>query len=34
MTLARLIGQRITREELERLDAANDNAPDTAAHEG
>ena len=26
-TLARLIGRRIAREELERLDAANDNAP-------
>ena len=34
MTLARLIGRRIAREELERLDAANDNAPDTEAHEG
>ena len=27
MTLARLIGRRIAREEYERLDAANDNAP-------
>ncbi len=27
MTLARLIGRRIAREELDRLDAANDNAP-------
>ena len=34
VTLARLIGRRIAREELERLDAANDNAPDTEAHEG
>ncbi len=34
MTLARLIGRRIARGELERFDAANDNAPDTEAHEG
>ncbi len=34
MTLARLIGRRIAREELDRLDAANDNAPNTGAHEG
>ena len=34
MTLARLIGRRIARDELDRLDAANDNAPDTEAHEG
>ena len=27
MTLARIIGRRIAREEYERLDAANDNAP-------
>ena len=27
MTLARIIGRRIAREELDRLDAANDNAP-------
>ena len=27
MTLARLIGRRIAREEPDRLDAANDNAP-------
>ena len=27
ITLARLIGRRIAREEYERLDAANDNAP-------
>ena len=27
MTLARLIGRRIAREESDRLDAANDNAP-------
>ena len=27
MTLARMIGRRIVREELDRLDAANDNAP-------
>ena len=27
MTLARLIGRRNAREELDRLDAANDNAP-------
>ena len=33
MTLARLIGQRIAREELERLDAANDNAPGKDAGE-
>ena len=34
MTLARLIGRRIARGEPERFDAANDNAPDTEAHEG
>jgi len=28
VTLARLIGRRIAREELGRLDAANDNAPE------
>ena len=33
MTLARLIGRRIAREELERLDAANDNAPGKDAGE-
>ena len=33
VTLARLIGRRIAREELDRFDAANDNAPDTEAHE-
>ena len=27
MTLARIIGRRIAREELDRLDAANDNTP-------
>ena len=27
LTLARLIGRRIAREDLDRLDAANDNAP-------
>ena len=27
MTLARLLGRRIAREELDRLDAANDNTP-------
>ena len=27
VTLARLIGRRIAREELDRLDAANDNTP-------
>ena len=27
MTLARIVGRRIAREELDRLDAANDNAP-------
>ena len=33
MTLARLIGRRIAREEYERLDAANDNAPGKDAGE-
>ena len=33
VTLARLIGRRITREELDRLDAANDNAPEQDAGE-
>ena len=33
MTLARLIGRRIAREELDRLDAANDNAPEKDAGE-
>ena len=33
MTLARLIGRRIAREELDRLDAANDNAPGKDAGE-
>ena len=33
LTLARLIGRRIAREELERLDAANDNAPEKDAGE-
>ena len=33
MTLARLIGRRIAREELDRLDAANDNAPAKDADE-
>ena len=32
-TLARLIGRRIAREELDRLDAANDNAPEKDAGE-
>ena len=27
MTLARLLGRRIAREEMDRLDAANDNTP-------
>ena len=34
MTLARLIGRRIAREEFDRLDAANDNAPADEAGEG
>ena len=33
MSLARLIGRRIAREEYERLDAANDNAPGKDAGE-
>ena len=33
VTLARLIGRRIAREELHRLDAANDNAPGKDAGE-
>ena len=33
MTLARLMGRRIAREELDRLDAANDNAPGKDAGE-
>ena len=33
LTLARLIGRRIAREELDRLDAANDNAPTEDAGE-
>ena len=33
LTLARLIGRRIAREELDRLDAANDNPPETDAGE-
>ena len=33
VTLARLIGRRIAREELGRLDAANDNAPEKDAGE-
>ena len=33
LTLARLIGRRIAREELDRLDAANDNAPEKDAGE-
>ena len=33
MTLARLIGRRIAREEPDRLDAANDNAPEKDAGE-
>ena len=31
LTLARLIGRRIAREELDRLDAAGDNAPEKDA---
>ncbi len=34
MTLARLIGRRIAREEFDRLEAANDNAPADEAGEG
>ncbi len=34
ITLARLIGQRIAREEFDGLDAANDNAPADEAGEG
>ncbi len=34
MTLARLIGRRIAREEFDRIDAANDNAPADEAGEG
>ena len=33
LTLARLIGRRIAREELDRLEAANDNAPEKDAGE-
>ncbi|MDD9991556.1 MAG: hypothetical protein OXP75_07135 [Rhodospirillales bacterium] len=33
VTLARLIGRRIAREALDRLDAANDNAPEKDAGE-
>ena len=33
LTLARLIGRRSAREELDRLDAANDNAPTKDAGE-
>ena len=33
LTLARLIGRRIAREDLDRLDAANDNAPEKDAGE-
>ena len=33
VTLARLIGRRIARDELDRLDAANDNAPEKDAGE-
>ena len=33
MTLARLIGRRIAREELDRLDVVNDNAPEKDAGE-
>ena len=33
VTLARLIGRRIAREELDRLDAANDNVPGKDAGE-
>jgi len=33
MTLARLLGRRIAREEFDRLDAANDNAPASEAGE-
>ena len=33
MTLARLLGRRIAREELDRLDAANDNAPEKEAQD-
>ena len=33
LTLARLIGRRIAREELDRFDAANDNAPEKDAGE-
>ena len=34
VTLARLNGRRIAREELDRLDAANDNAPATYRRAG
>ena len=33
MRLARLLGRQIAREQLARPEAANDNAPDTEAHE-
>ena len=33
LTLARLIGRRIAREDLDSLDAANDNAPEKDAGE-
>ena len=34
LTLARLLGRRIAREEFDRLEAANDNAPSDEAGEG
>ena len=34
MRLARLIGRQIAREHFHQPEAANDNAPDTEAHEG
>ena len=33
LRLARLLGRQIAREHFEARDAANDNAPDTEAHE-
>ena len=34
MRLARLLGRQIAREQFRRQKAANDNAPDTEAHDG
>ncbi len=34
MRLARLLGRQIAREQFRQQEAANDNAPDTEAHDG